>query len=197
MQNPFREDLTPQAPWHMWGTTKLLEPNADFGGGNTASTQMVRINYKRPETWSFFFGGQLLAASTPAANQDVILLFDLIIGAGRTLYNTEAQGNILTVPGFARMVWRVVPPYVPSADITNRKYTTVASGPPLDDTVVSAGPTIEWVPGQDIQVNCRARVSGPAGSTATVEATAWFAPRSHIRPEWFSEEYRGGEIGGT
>jgi hypothetical protein len=60
-------------------------------------------------------------------------------------------------------------------------------------------PPIEWLPAQDIQ--CYARASlGPVG-TADIEVSAWFAPRSHVRPDWFREtdesRFRGGEVDGT
>lgn len=197
MRNPIEN---PMAPWHLWGNTVQLVTDADISGGNTASGQVLKVGYKRPETFSFFFAAQLLNLVTPDPTTDVIVLFDVMAGIGRTMFDTQAQGNILVAPGFARFVFRVAPPFIEGP--TNRKYTTVGSGPPQDDSLPLILPRIDWLAAQDIQVQARARISGTPGSRATVECTAWFAPRSHVRPEWFSdtgnenERFRGGETGG-
>jgi hypothetical protein len=186
-------------PWHMWGNTVRLTSNVDINGGNTASGQLLKISYKRPETWSFFFGAELLDGNTPNPQMDVVVLVDLIAGVGRTNYVTQAPGNILAAPGFVRFNFVLVPPFV--AGVDNRKYTTVGSGPPLDDATPLVRPVIEWLPAQDIQAQVRVRASGGAGSFATVAVTGWVAPRTHIRPDWFRDgaqrQFLGGETDGT
>lgn len=185
-----------RAPWHMWGNSVQLRSDTGVAGGNTAASQLLRINYKRPETWSFFFAAELLNAATPAPNMNVVVLIDLIAGVGRSNFDTFQQGNILTVPAFVRFDFLFTPPFGPGPF---RKYTTRGSGPLVDDNIATSAPVIDWIPAQDIQVQVRARVSGPLGSLADVSVYGAFAPRSHVRPEWFTRvgQFTGGERDGT
>jgi hypothetical protein len=64
-----------------------------------------------------------------------------------------------------------------------------------DSTPLVLTPPVEWLPAQDIQCTVRAGLQNVG--TATVEVTSWFAPRSHVRPDWFNEQFLGGETNGT
>jgi hypothetical protein len=192
----------PLAPWHMWGDSVLLTSEVDVNGGNTASGQLIRINYGRPETWSFFFAAELVDGFTGNPNMDVAVLIDVITGVGRTSFDTQAAGNVLAAPGFARFMFRFAGPFAPTPE-TVKKYTSVGSGPALDDTLAPAVfPSIDRLVAEDIQVRARVRSSGGPGDFAKVNITAFFAPRSHVRPEWWSDKddhgrFRGNEQGGT
>lgn len=191
----------PLAPWHMWGSTVRVSTSVDIASGTKgANQQLLRVNYKRPETWSFFFGAKLLTANSVGPTMQVIVLIDLIVGVGRTNFITSQQGNQLIMPAFRRFEWTVAAGVAPATVETNVKYATQGSGPPVNDTDATSVPTIEWIPAEDIQVQIRQFQTGTAGSSATSEVTGWVAPRTHVRPDWFvekGEQFRGKEIGGT
>lgn len=185
-------------PWHMWGGTTQLNVTSTPSLGAVTSRQICRISYKRPETWSFFFGARVLSA-TGASPLRIFVVFDLIIGIGRTMFDTTATGGAIgNVPAFARFVFDTTIPIVPV--LNQPKYTTTGRGPVHDDsTPLVLAPPIEWIAAQDIQCSARA-ILGAVGN-AVVETTAWFAPRTHVRPDWFLEkpadQFKGGEHGGT
>lgn len=182
----------PLAPWHMWGTTKQLSLN----NAVNVSGQLSKINYKRPDTWSFFFGARLLDVQSSEPVVQVFVVFDVIIGVGRSSFSTvPPNGEVAIASGFAPFRFAVPTPFTPS--FSHSKFRTTGRGVNLDDLTDPSPPFIEWLPAQDIQCFARGRVF-PSG-TARVEVTSYFAPRSHIRPDWLSEgdQFNGGETGGT
>jgi len=184
----------PLAPWHMWGTSQRMQLNNSVN----VSKQLAKVNYKRPETWSFFFGARLLSAEAVGVPSiEVIVVFDIIIGVGRTSFTTVPPNNEVGVgSGFAPFRFGVAIPFVGNA-FSYRKWRTNGRGPATDDLTAASIPTIEYFPAQDIQCLARGRVT-PTG-TAEVEVTAYFAPRTHIRPDWIQEDnqFLGNETGGT
>jgi hypothetical protein len=187
-------------PWHMWGNTARLELQSTPNFGGMATKQLVKINYKRPETWSFFFGARVINAASGGAVLGVHVAFDIIIGVGRTMFSTTPNAppgvNALgtTVPAFVRFRFDVGIPIVPL--LNQPKWTTTGQPPVMDDsTPLVLTPPVEWLPAQDIQCTVRAGLQNVG--TATVEVTSWFAPRSHVRPDWFNEQFLGGETNGT
>lgn len=202
--------LTPFAPWQMWGTsqTVVVPGGLDPRAGQQFSTQLAKVNYARPDTWSFLFVATLDVAPAvpgPATEMRVNCDFDLTVGIGRssaTLISDSIMTSTSSVPpGFVRLQFV----YNSPTNQTGRaKWSSVARSE-IDDagTVID----MESFPAQDIQ--CQARVSvatdapvNPATETR-VTVSAFFAPRSHIRPEWFSDSdnpndrFRGNETGGT
>jgi hypothetical protein len=80
--------------------------------------------------------------------------------------------------------------------------TSFINGPaPTKSTAV-----VNEIVAQDIQLNCRViAVTFPGGShvgkSVTVEISGHFAPKSHVRPDWFRDgseaaQYLGGEVEG-
>lgn len=191
-------------PWHMWGSSQLVTI-ADVSDGTRFQTsqQLARINYARPETWSFFFAAELLQVPEPVAgNLLVIVQFELMIGVGRGMIKVSATENGNN-NGFVRFVWRYASGATPAMP-AQMKWTTTARTPPLDEGLTT--PLSEEVtsfPAQDIQVNVSA-VAVTAGGVVALPQTqlnvhSYFAPLSHIRPEWFSAEgtqFRAGEQAG-
>lgn len=179
----------PFAPWHMWGTSSKIQ----CGNAVNTSAQLAKINYKRPETWSFWFGVQLLNAEAAAPGViEVLVSFDLIIGVGRSMFDTQPPNQEVAVASsFAPFRIAATVPFVPSFNY--RKWTTSGRGTPTDDLTATTVPRIDWLAAQDIQCYARARTF-PTG-TAVVLCTAFFAPRSHVRPDWFKdhEQFNGGE----
>lgn len=183
-------------PWHMWGTTERLQ----LDGGNIASRQLVKINYRRPETWSMFFSAKVVSASSGGPSLTLEIDFEVIAGVGRTMFDTGGGFPLATTGrGFAYFNFILPMPYVPSP--FGLKYTTTGLGPPMDDAAATSRPVVEWLPAQDIQVQAGARATPSVGSRAIIEVSSWFAPRSHVRPDWWretmAEQFRGGETDGT
>src|SRR5688572_19009058 len=98
----------PQAlpPWHMWGTSAQVRvPDVSAGTNFQVTQQLARVNYKRPETWSFLLEAELLKVPAPVAgNMLVIVEFELIAGVGRSNIKIGATDNGQNT-GFARFGW--------------------------------------------------------------------------------------------
>jgi hypothetical protein len=191
-------------PWHMWGNTQVLGPilpETEVSVPPLTAGQLVKVSYKRPESWHWVFAARILEAPIPgpSASGEIEVFFDVIIGVGR------AQ---LTMPGFDRFRW--VWTGLELAPTSHVMWSTSALTPALDYT---AGPTpepdltarrlITQIVSQDIQVNCRARFANSSGDgTATVEVSAFLSPKTHNRPDWLIQRsppevmFAGDEIGG-
>jgi hypothetical protein len=149
---------------------------------NIVSQQISRINYGRPETWSFFFGATITGTPEHATAPNTLQVgvdFDLIIGVGRSQMTLNGFG------GFTFMGNK--------ASLANAsKWQTQTTSPELNDPGPSRVTPIDTFPAQDIQLNARIFAfqggGGPAvGDFFTIQLEAYFAPRTHIRPEWFQE----------
>lgn len=195
-------------PWHMWGGS--VEMTIDSVGldpdhPSLNAQQVVRINYKRPETWSFFFGARLLGSTPTTGGVFIAVVFDLLLGTGRSVFQTlqPIATNPFNTLGFCKLLWSLNPGDVPLAQPS--KYTTRVNSPPLDDRDATSVQPIEWVGAQDIQVGVRMIVLPvlvPTPFVYRAEAHAYFAPRTHVRPDWMQEgppemQFQGSEIGGT
>ncbi len=187
---PFRQGGT--APWHMWGSTQ----NGSLTGlalvaSEFRTPQLVRINYSRPETWTFLLWVQLLSAT---GDVPVAVNFDFIVstGLGRTA---------ITIDPFKRINFPLAD--TTAANINATKPFRVATQ--VEQAALIAADTepnvIRYFPGQDIQVSANIASTGSinAGNVLRFQVGAWLAPKSHIRPEWFQDkdQFRGGENGGT
>jgi len=200
----------PLAPWHMWGGTRVLVTNAAMITNPADAlpappVQLAKISYARPETWSFFFGARLIGGDTPTTGASVLTVgFDVIVGIGRSSYSTQqpaALGGFVTA--FHQFVFSVPIGSPPGTQPSNAKYVTQILAPIVDDTAAAAARLpIQWLPGQDIQVSARILdyLVGAASSPVTrVQCSAYFAPRTHVRPEWMAEvpSFRGEEQTGS
>jgi hypothetical protein len=191
----------PFPPWHMWGSEQIvtLDPSA---GGFQNTQQVAKISYRRPETWRFLLTGRLEGlAPTVATVQDVYAQFDLAVGIGRSVYDTQKSESVVTPPQFncfAQFYWAVPPTIMPGAQNWNRKYLTCVRAPPHDDSDQTDRLLIDHFVAQDIQ--CRVRcilTAGEPGVQVRVAVGAYFAPNVHVRPDWSSGQFRGAETGGT
>jgi hypothetical protein len=200
----------PLAPWQMWGgSARLTVVSGAVGPANAtvSPAQLARIDYKRPETWRFWFWGKLMGGDVGAVSATTVhALFDVFVGVGRTVFDT--QKAILGVPvnfnAFAQLVWRVPVGTVPGAQNFNAKWLQRVPGYSYDDT--QAQP-----PSRDTDlivaehISCRVRLvmsGGDPGVSVQAEVGAFFAPNVHVRPDWFSDDedvpqFPGGEIQGT
>jgi hypothetical protein len=189
-------------PWHMWGSSKTItvEHPSSSATQFVQTSQLARINYKRPETWHFLFAAELLAAPDGAVgvNVDVIVDFDVYAGLGRA--NVAMKGRP-GENGFCRLTFHYTG--AASAQIGVTKWTTqtwteISNTPTLLFPNPIVVPPVEF-PAQDIQ--CAARVTTQTASAddlpTKVEVHAYFAPKTHVRPDWFERDYLGEEKEGT
>lgn len=187
--------MFPLAPWHMWGGTQRVDITPAAGVTTNASLQLAKVSYKRPETWSFFFGVSLLGQGDSSDTLAIRVYIDIILGVGRSSFQAANQ-DLASFPQFARFGWNLVAPY--NLGAIPKKWTTVGSRVQLDDLDATDTTRPEWLVAQDIQATARLGVTAETTEpTITAEVSAFFAPRSHVRPDWFREEFRGHETGGT
>jgi hypothetical protein len=160
------------APWHMWGNQLPVDLVATGVPADVISTQVVNINYGRPETWSWIMWAQVVSDSNPGATGVVQVRFNLTAGVGRTR---------LTMNDFVKFVWT---PTLPNPTIT---WTTTTTDP--ESRILSD------LPAQDIILNANCIITGGAapGTKVSLYVGAMFSPKSHIRPEWYEGRFPGGE----
>lgn len=190
------------APWHMWGSSQVVTvPNVSDGTIFQQSAQFAAIKYKRPETWSFLFGAEILQCPTPVVpNLLVIVQFQIVLAVGRSELTIPATTNGFNT-GFCRFVWKfAATPILPA----QTKWTTTVRTPPLDEGLVDPiSEACDSFPAETIQCNAQVVTVTSGGVVepdprTKVNLHAYFAPRTHIRPDWFNEQdkYGGDETGG-
>ena len=164
------------SPWHMWGgtvTTDLIITPTPVDS-QTVKSQMARIDYGRPETWTFLFAVNVTTAPGNAAQTlQLDVFWDLFLGIGRTQVSLLGFGQI-TIGG---------------AKLSGlSRWTTVVKAPELN-AFATYTPDLTKFPAQSINCSTRARCfqqvgGGNLGESVSCEVTALFAPTTHVRPEW-------------
>ena len=192
----------PFQPWHMWGTSYVIQVDKPGASGVASVThQLAKVSYKRPETWRFFFAARLVDGNVNTSGGDEIIIvdFDLIIGVGRSNYDTTSGEQL---SGFCSFLYRIPNGFSPASvnTQTKKKWTTTVPSPILVDGIATTTYPLTTFVAQDVQ--CSARIQVPGGTdprTATVEVSSYFAPNVHVRPDWYSDgtQFRGAETGGT
>jgi hypothetical protein len=186
-------------PWHLWGTTETMKA---VSGQSVPTSQLARIDYKRPETWRFLFFARVLGttpAQTGGAGRNVVVVFSVQVGLGRS---QSTLGDPSGLTGAAFELYNIQVP----TQVGTLFYSTSVHGPQRDSTVTPSPQTtndIELLPAQSIQCTARvvANLDNP-GDVALVEVAAYFSPNVHIRPEWFQADqaleaqFPGGENDG-
>jgi hypothetical protein len=162
----------------MWGNELPVDLVATGAPFDIISPQIVNINYGRPETWSWIMWARIVADNAIGAAGVVQVRFNLTIGVGRTK---------LTMDDFVTFIFS---PVLPTLGL---HYTTTT----LDDTP-DADRVLADFPAQDIILNANCIITGGAapGSAVSLYVGAMFAPKSHIRPEWYEGRFPGGEDNG-
>ncbi len=146
--------------------------------------QLASINYGRPETWSFFLSAQLIGVEGVLPGNAMRVEISLGIGAGRSTSELEQ---------FQFFDWTALQLIVPSRSLM---CTSVEA--PAENLNRTGPNVIEWLPAQQIQCLARGYFQGSVPSntsTVKVAVAAYFAPRTHIRPEWYRTPpiFNGGE----
>ena len=183
------------APWHLWGSTERNTVSVPSGTTSLAQQQhqLCRIAYKRPDSWRFLLGLKL-TQSSPLVSLNTTAItaaFDLTIGLGRSSI-TIAQFAVL---GFS---W-------PAADTAplniTRWCTSVSAGLRIASDLIPN--IVDQFPAQDIQVSVTiAMLALTAPASLGYEVSAYFAPQTHIRPDWLNidaspeEQFGGAETSG-
>lgn len=178
-------------PWHMWGDTQTLDVQsvAAFTGNQPFATQqMVRINYKRPETWRWWFTATIAGGNTNAG-ATLVVVYKAQFGVGRAMTTVNL--------GRFEFTWAAAP--VP---IGAQKFTNNVNGPvPIDGGTLPN--VINTFVAQDIQLVVEAQLlSATAADQVQVIVDAFFAPEGHVRPDWFQgnaapdAKFPGDETGG-
>jgi hypothetical protein len=196
----------PLAPWHLWGTSQTITRRVVSSGRvDTPSNQLAKIQYGRPDTWTFLFGVQFESAPDSVGIVDVFVDFDLIIGIGRsTLMMPTVRTNVaVQTPGFARFLSSYAGAGNQLAGST--LWTSQVQGPAM---TTGFTPLLDKFPAEEIQCSARLSATCPGGDPAEnqniiVTVHSYFAPSTHVRPEWWSshpsdrDRFRGKENGGT
>lgn len=197
---PWLREGTP--PWHMWGNSQQLSTTLLAGQfGESVSGQLVKVTYKRPETWHFLLAAKFLPGGTAAplgTLLDLNIVFELTIGIGRSIFQTFAFTEF-------RFRWENA-----NAPTNVLLWATQVNAAALFQNVAVPIPAdvrpVTQVVAQDIQLNFRAALllSGAAVGypyTASAEVSAFFAPKTHVRPDWFRKageelQFPGAEVSG-
>lgn len=176
-------------PWHLWGDTKNVTVQMSLLSLEYQTQQLVRISYGRPETWDFMFGARIINFDPDDTAGEIEVFFDVTVGVGRSQF---------TMPGFEHFMWfwSVAP-----SPLNQPLYSTEVIAPqriPMPPALAPVDNRIGEITAQDIQVSARVLYTGGVivPKAATVEVTSFWAPRAHIRPEWFKGEFPGGEDNG-
>jgi hypothetical protein len=202
------DDMQQLPPWHLWGNTVVLkETIASAGDAQVSSSQLLKVSYNRPETWSFFAGASIVGG-TPVG-MVVRVSIDLILGVGRSMFDTKAAQPIppgQVLQGFCVFAWNLAPGVEPTQTPNNVRFASVGRSVVRDANTDGPGSPalvqdVPWFTAQDIQAQATMSVAAAGSGNVQVEVSAFVAPRSHVRPDWFApggfgERFRGGETGG-
>lgn len=211
MNNPNANRFADIAPWHMWGSSQTLTI-VNNGGTRLQSqdVQLAKINYKRPETWRFFFAARIVGADAAVPGPvalDIAVFYSVTLGVGRDVWRSPTMADFLAIQQFFVEFRYIVPVgVVPGFSNYNWKYTDKGVTPPLDDSnPLTSVHEIDTIVSEDIQCQASVVILQPnhmaPGSTMQVEVAAFFAPNVHVRPDWMGDDperaFMGNETGGT
>lgn len=214
---PWLRNSSP--PWHLWGNTQRVRVPVQLAVAAAASrqgntNQLLRINYKRPETWHWIFHARLISGptNTPGFFTTLFVNWELAIGIGRSAIRMYYEpGPFFAIPPFDVFSFQWGPTDLP-CPAGAHVWATQATGPDKTfstETTNNDTTPVSEIVAQDIQlqVQCIATtVSGNVsslGGTVEVELSAQFAPKTHVRPDWYNErapleqQFPGDEVGGT
>lgn len=188
----------------MWGSDQALQIVTKIGispsqtQADATAPQLARIDYARPETWSFFFGAKLTRVDpeqgTGSGIFTIDVFFDVAIGLGRSTQ------NLFSFESFKFAIDTSIPP---NGSLNRLIWSTRALAPSKSIPVPATpdGLQVESFCAQSINCSVRAHASSTDFSvpnTADLVVSAFFCPRTHIRPEWFQGgRFTGGEDYGS
>lgn len=156
-------------PWHMWGNQNTVVQDGTI---SQSAQQLVKVAYKRPESWRFFLWAEPIFDLSAGG---VIVDFEVLFGVGRAFARLP----------IVRLRWV-------AASTPGMKWVTEVPTPTLDDSLAVAdrvSTRMNVIVAQDIQVT--ANVSRQTPLVATVNVGAFFVPNVHTRPDWFVDAFDG------
>lgn len=176
-------------PWQLWGNTQPVSVPPDlFTNPNLHEQQitLLRISYKRPETWRFLFSARMLSGPGSDNHQsNVSVWFELLTGIGRSAIRIPFW---VSLPQFS---WNNLAG--PSTAIV--QWTTHATESGLQFSFDSQDPQVTWqtqilsdlIVGQDLTVvaHCSFTTNLETTTPAVVEVSGQLAPNVHTRPDWY------------
>jgi hypothetical protein len=169
-------------PWHLWGTqeTVVAQSGVMFTPAVVASQQLTRVAYKRPDTWHWLFFARLLEGPSPGPGQgaSLVINFDVTIGLGRS--------NVQLV-GFETFSWSWGTGDSPPTSVVMFSSTSRGSLRTFPPPATPVDNLISELVAQDVQVNARIQNGSNFVSSIRCEVASFFAPKSHIRPDWYSD----------
>lgn len=176
------------APWLLWGGSQQIELVMGSSAGFELNTQqLAKISYKRPESWKWLFTLEVIEVETSDVTRTgvVQVRYNLTTGIGRTS---------ITLKDFELFI------YTPTLPLPGQHmWSTSVLTPPRDSSMVAPFPQnyVSEIVAQDLQLNVNALLTGRAavGTRVVLRVSAFFSPISHVRPEWFKEEFPGNEDG--
>jgi hypothetical protein len=191
------------APWLFWGSDQTLAFRSVGLSMNpivpSVSPQIARIDFGRPETWTFFIGAKLesLTPFPPAGvTYNIEINFIATIGLARTSRALNLGPLTFAVSG------DVAPSVSPTVGLM--AWATQTRSPvriPADPAVPGHFALLDSFPAQSINCVATARpiaTPAPEPFSGVLTVTALFAPRTHVRPEWFKDgRFTAGEDYGT
>jgi len=176
-------------PWQRWGSTEQITiPFVSVAQRSNTAT-LSRVAYKRPDTFHFLFGARLIVAPEPAVgiHATITVGFNVLVGVG---------SSVLKIELFEQFRFDWIGPAAPPLGLL---WSTQVVAPDRNVLGVSGNICNELV-GQDITIDAVCtNFFGP--TQAVVEATAFLAPKNHVRPDWFAHGppevmFTGAEDGG-
>ncbi len=213
-RSPFARTPTEQPwlrrtdePWKLWGNEQTITMLNVAGNASPVSppTQLLRVSYKRPETWHWLFSATLLRGPQAIAGFGAALFvsYNLTVGIGRTA---------ITIPGFELLGFQWAGPLL--APINTQIWSTQSRAPnrifATPNPAVPVDSVVDQIVAQDIQMNVTVSAGGTGGLVGdySVLVAAMMAPKSHVRPDWYIPDapdgtpaaiesvFPGDEIGG-
>jgi hypothetical protein len=170
--------MDPQAvpPWHLWGGSTSIVLTREQPATGAGGQQVARVAYGRPDTWEFLFVCKIVGIVGPLAPAPYDVRFQLNVGVGR---------SSVDLPDFAQFQFQPGDPAGTAKFCTQIQTADINQFFQFAPTVMMPN-VVDHFPAQDIQCAARAfaETALSVGTEIRIEASAYFSPRSHIRPEW-------------
>jgi len=164
-----------RAPWILWGQTTSMPVLGGAPGVIPRSTQqLTQIRYGRPESWRFFLQAKVVQVNGSAGNALFFLNWNLTFGLGR---------GTTSLKQFCQMSWTPVEFVTGSTAI--RAVTSVEL--PQENAGRLSDNVIDTLTFETLQVDVDGSfdAANTVAAGSMIELTSFWAPVTHIRPEWY------------
>lgn len=164
-----------RAPWILWGQTTSMAVLGGAPGKIPQSTQqMTQIRYGRPESWRFFLQAKVVQVNGSAGAANFFLNWNLTFGLGR---------GTTSLKQFCQMSW--TPVEFVTGSVAIRAVTSVEL--PGENAGRISDNVIDTLTFETLQVDVDGSfdAANTVAAGSNIELTSFWAPISHIRPEWY------------